>query len=80
MKTWTCINCETNNKDEDIVCLVCGEKKLVAEKKTAKTVTITPPKSKPVSPTFIAKYCNQCGKPYNMPTSKFCDKCGKPRY
>ena len=28
---------------------------------------------------FFAKYCNQCGKPYNQPTSKFCSKCGNKR-
>jgi hypothetical protein len=28
---------------------------------------------------FISKYCSQCGKSYNKPTSNFCSYCGKKR-
>ena len=31
------------------------------------------------SPPFVSKYCNQCGKLYNNPTSNFCSYCGKKR-
>lgn len=32
METWTCIHCETNNKEKDVECLVCEEKKSIVKK------------------------------------------------
>ena len=33
----------------------------------------------PLPSIFVSKYCNQCGKQYNKPTSNFCSYCGKKR-
>ena len=74
MRIWTCKNCETKNKEEDRECLVCGEERSVAEIKF-----ISENKPEPLTPYFVSKYCNQCGKPYNKPTSNFCSYCGKKR-
>ena len=32
VETWTCIHCETNNKEKDVECLVCEEKKSIVKK------------------------------------------------
>ncbi|GHT16386.1 hypothetical protein FACS189426_24260 [Bacteroidia bacterium] len=37
------------------------------------------PNLKPVPPPSIPKYCDQCGEPYNKPTSKYCSSCGNER-
>jgi hypothetical protein len=44
------------------------------EKKPAPTVTTTTP---PISPS--AKFCVECGAPFQTATQKFCAECGKPR-